>query len=246
MIVKKLKGKFIKSLSSIFSLYGYEVVRKEKLLDYILHEFSDYEEYRKIQVDTNKTKIKNIWADEKTLIRVSEIVKKRVSGYLDSGVDRKIYGLCHGTRNGYEQSVLNSLGFISAIGTDISETAFDYETSTQWDFHDVKDEWVCNFDFVYSNALDQSWKPKLALSTWLNQVHENGVVIIEHTDAHGPINASKMDPFGVRPTVLPYILTLWFGEQVSISHSKDKKSNMDRDSWLFVISKNKKEIDLLC
>ena len=47
-----------------------------------------------------------------------------------------------------------------------------------------------------------------------------------------------MDPFGVRPTVMPYVLSMWFGSQISIEHSVEKKSNMDTDAWIFVIRKN--------
>ena len=65
-----------------------------------------------------------------------------------------------------------------------------------------------------------------------------------NTAAQGPEGADKVhDPFGVRPKVLPYILTLWFGAQISIEHSTvDKKENGRRlDAWLFIVRKNVKE-----
>jgi hypothetical protein len=146
--------------------------------------------------------------------------------------------LCHGTRNGFEQKYLNTAGRkINAIGTDISETATEFDNTVQWDFHDENPNWVGGFDFIYSNSLDQAWNPKLALKTWLNQVKTGGVVVIEHTESHGPLGASEMDPFGVRPTVMPYVLTEWFGHQISISHTKAKKSNKEIYAWLFVIKK---------
>lgn len=150
-----------------------------------------------------------------------------------------IKGLCHGTRNGFEQKFLNGLNVgIDALGTDISETALDYENSVQWDFHDVNEDWAGKFDFIYTNSLDQSWQPKEALSVWLGQLNKDGVLVIEHTEAHGPKEASEMDPFGVRPSVVPYILTMWFGSQISIAHSVAPKDNNGFDAWLFVISKN--------
>ena len=152
--------------------------------------------------------------------------------------DQEIIGICHGAINGFEQNFLNSANRnIKAIGTDISDTALNYENSVEWDFHNENKDWINKFDFVYSNSLDQSWKPKLALKTWFNQVKKGGVVIIEHTDAHGPMGASEMDPFGVRPIAMPYVLTEWFGDQITITHSKKTKGNMDREAWLFVCKK---------
>ena len=105
--------------------------------------------------------------------------------------------------------------------------------------------WNGNQDFIYTNSLDQSWQPHVAVETWLSQLKENGILIIEHTEAHGPSGASEMDPFGVKPVVMPYVLTMWFGSQISISHSVAKKSNMDRDAWLFVVRKNNNSVSLI-
>ena len=66
----------------------------------------------------------------------------------------------------------------------------------------------------------------------------DGVLIIEHTELHGPVGASEMDPFGVRPVAFPYVLADWFGSSINIEFSVDKKSNKDLDSYLFVIRKS--------
>ena len=87
--------------------------------------------------------------------------------------------------------------------------------------------------------------PKTALKTWLSQLKPEGILILEHTEDHGPNSAGEMDPFGVRPTVLPYVLTMWFGSQISIEHSVRKKSNTDLNAWLFVIRKNVKSVNIL-
>ena len=219
---------------------GFSIVRSKNIEDFYLHKYSSYEEYARVQIHWNKVKLNNIWADEGTLTRVKDIL---VSEFGDAV---KINGICHGTRNGFEQNFLRSLSdSFDVMGTDISETATDYENSIQWDFHDVNPAWSGNQDFIYTNSLDQSWQPNVAVETWLSQLNENGVLIIEHTPAHGPLGASEMDPFGVKPTVMPYVLTMWFGSQISISHSVAKKSNMDSDAWLFVIKKNKKSVSLM-
>lgn len=226
----KISECFLKVVQKVVDVFGYSIVEKKELLDFYLHDYDSYEQYRDIQIFHNKRKIKNVWADEVTLDRVLNIILKEDKG-------SPYVGVCHGTRNGFEQGYLNKSNKVHAIGTDISETALNYEHSVQWDFHNPNTEWEGKFDFVYSNSLDQSWKPQLALQTWLNQVKVGGIVIIEHTDVHGPRGASEMDPFGVRPVAMPYVLTEWFGDQISITHSKQKKGNMNEIAWLFVCKK---------
>jgi len=216
----------------ISSSFGYSIVKKELLIDYCLHKYLTYDEYKETQIRHNKRKISRVWADDVTLCRVIDTV---LGAYEQC---ETIEGLCHGTRNGFEQNFLNiTCPKINAIGTDISDTATEFDNTVQWDFHDVNPIWVSAFDFVYSNSLDQAWNPPLALSTWLNQLKKGGIVIIEHTESHGPLGASEMDPFGVKPTVLPYVLSEWFGHQISISHTRAKKSNKDIYAWLFVVKK---------
>ncbi len=238
-----MKKAFVKLFYPIFKVFnllispsGYVLVSKKNITDFVLHEYDSYEQYREIQIFHNIRKIKNVWADAGTMDKVAGIVRSRKP----SG---EVTGICHGTRNGFEQNYLNENheGF-SVFGTDISDTAKDYANSVVWDFHDVNPEWVKKFDFVYSNSLDQSWKPKLALMSWLNQTNDDGVVVLEHTESHGARSASKMDPFGVRPTVMPYVLAEWFGHQVSVSFIKGKKSNTGMDVWLYVLKRNVDEV----
>ncbi len=80
------------------------------------------------------------------------------------------------------------------------------------------------------------------LVTWLNQLNDDEFCVIEHTEAHGPSHASEMDPFGARPKVMPYVLTKWFGFDISINIIKSKKDNNDLDVWLCFIKKNKSKI----
>ena len=221
----------IANLRKFVLQFGYEIVPKRRLLDFILFEYDNYDHYKNEQVKWNKKKINNVWADENTLKRCADIVIR------NSSSDFPITGICHGSRNGFEVKKLKSLIANSdIIGTDISENAANYGLYI-WDFHDVNKEWVNNFDFVYSNSLDQSWKPKLAIETWLEQLKPKGRLLLEHTDYHGPEYASEMDPFGVRPNVFPFILTKWFGNRISISHTKAKKKNMKLDSYVFEIAK---------
>ena len=236
-VLKKVILKSIyKILQSLLRPFGYLIVHKKEMIDYYLHEYPSYEKYREVQIFHNKRKINSVSADKLTLQRVVELVVSNTE-------KRPIKGLCHGVRNGFEQNYLNSLNVgIEALGTDISETALDYENSVQWDFHDVNDEWKNKFDFIYTNSLDQSWQPKQALVVWLEQLSKNGVLIIEHTKLHEPKGTSEMDPFGVKVNVVPYVLTMWFGSQISISHTVAKKDNNGLDACLFVISKNVEQV----
>ena len=226
-----------KLANTILNPFGFAIDRKKYFQDYYLYEYSSYEEYRKTQIFYNKLKIKGIWADKITLNRVANIVLNKLKEV------SLIKGICHGTRNGFEQNYLRDISKkFDVIGTDISDTASDYENSIQWDFHDQKKEWHGTNQFIYTNSLDQSWKPKKAILTWLSQLDDDGLLIIEHTKHHGPEAAGVSDPFGVYPLVMPYVLTMWFGSQISITHSVAKKGNFDMDAWLFVISKNVKNV----
>ncbi len=229
----RLKSALKRFLNLSLSPVGYEITSSRGLTDYYLHEYESYEDYRDIQIFHNVRKLESIWADEKTLQRVCNVLNSHFPG------QALIRGICHGARNGFEQDFLNQQSRrLRVIGTDISDTALGFENSVQWDYHDVRQEWLSQFDFVYSNSLDQSWQPKIAVETWLNQLQPDGLLIVEHTELHGPGGASEMDPFGVRPTVLPYVLAMWFGKQISIEHSVSRKANMDLDAWLFVVHKN--------
>ena len=80
----------------------------------------------------NKQKIDKVWADENTLKIVSNFLKENIK-------PEKIKGLCHGSRNGFEQKCfINEIPNAEVIGTDISETANDYDNSIVHDFHDEK------------------------------------------------------------------------------------------------------------
>ena len=64
--------------------------------------------------------------------------------------------------NGFEQNYLREFSNkINAIGTDISDTAKNYENSVQWDFHDINEDWEDANHFIYTNSLDQSGNQKL-------------------------------------------------------------------------------------
>jgi hypothetical protein len=48
-----------------------------------------------------------------------------------------------------------------------------------------------------------------------------------------------MDPFGVKPEYMPYLLSDWFGHSISIEIIKSEKANYKIPVWFFIIKKQK-------
>ena len=235
--MKKIIIQFKNLINRILFKFGYRISKVNNSGELVkIHKYKDYNEYRETQIFYNKKKIDKVWADEITLEKISDLLKDRIKTSI-------IKGICHGSRNGFEQNFFNEKkdGF-EVIGTDISDTAKNYKNSIVHDFHNEKKEWINNFDFVYSNSLDQSFDPKKALEVWLKQIKEKGFVIIEHSDQHGVISSGKMDPFGVEANFFPYLLSEWFGHLISIEIIKGSKINKNNAPvFLFVLKKNIQE-----
>ena len=229
----KLVSRIKNLINKIFIKFGYRISKintTDRLFK--IYKYNNYDEYKNTQIFFNKQKINKVWADENTLKIVSNFLKENIKS-------EKIKGLCHGSRNGFEQKCfINEIPNAEVIGTDISETANDYDNSIVHDFHDEKKDWIENFDFVYSNSLDQSYDPEKALNTWINQVKKDRYVIIEHSDQHGVISSGKMDPFGVEANFFPYLLTEWFGHKISLKIIKSiKKNKNDAPVYFFIMKK---------
>lgn len=124
------------------------------------------------------------------------------------------------------------------IGTEISDTATQFENTIQWDFYDVKDEWIGKVDFIYSNSLDHSYDPEKALDAWMNCLTDNGVCIIEHSS--GDERSTELDPFGVQLMNMAYITTLWGKGKYSIKEIFDAPKKDYRIKYMkyFILQKN--------
>lgn len=185
--------------------------------DYALYTYTkpdgsfDYERYRKIQEDGNKLKINSVWAIEENISFLADYLKKQLPSEIN-------FGICHGTRRGKEQEWFRKyLGSgAEVIGTEISETAKEFPNTIQWDFHQVKDEWRDNVDFIYSNSFDHSYNPEMCLNAWMSCVRKGGLCILEHTDAHGVKGANELDPFGAHIMQMPYLVAKWGAGRYSV------------------------------
>jgi hypothetical protein len=174
---------------------------------YVLYQFVkadgsfDYSRYLDIQQRGNKQKINNVWVIEENIAFLAR--------YIQSRVPAPRFGICHGTRRGKEQEWFRSYLGCEVIGTEISGTAHEFPHTIQWDFHDVRPEWVASVDFIYSNSFDHSYDPEKCLNAWMSCLRPGGIAIIEHSSLHEPEGASELDPFGADIVQMPYLITTW-------------------------------------
>ena len=154
-------------LDSMVRPIGFRVVKAPRRTNMLYqHTYAGgYEEYRVTQIECNRRKLNNVWADETTLSTVVEDLRGH-------GLGKS--GICHGARNGFEVSWLRRALGGEVIGTDISETATRFPHMHVWDFHDDNPDWERRFDFVYTNSLDQAMEPARALKAWAKQIVPGG------------------------------------------------------------------------
>jgi len=151
-----------------------------------VYKYQSYKEYKKAQTEANKMKITKVWALADELISVVDYIKKNIPDASS--------GLCHGVRNGWEVNFFKDALGINVIGTEISDTAKQFPNVIRWDFHNVKPEWISNIDFIYSNALDHSYKPTKCLDSWMTCISDKGKCFIHHAKAHNG-KSDIVDPF---------------------------------------------------
>jgi hypothetical protein len=144
-----------------------------------IYKYKSYEEYVKIQTHVNKEKIKKVYV-RKTVIE--SIVNYINSKHSDLNIE-KYNVLCHGTRNGAEQKYFKEYWpNANVLGTEISDTATNFEMTIEWDMQKQKDEWINQWDVIYLNSFDHCIYPEEALQTWKNQLSPNGFLFIEYSE----------------------------------------------------------------
>lgn len=158
-----------------------------------LYKFKNYQEYKDIQIQGYNAKVNShSWVDTNS---VGGLVN-----YIFNYNPDVSFGLCHGTRRGVEQQafidyfkVVNKE--VKVIGTEIAKDAHKrFPNTIEWDFHNVKDEWINNTDFIYSNSFDHSYDPEKCLDAWMSCLNDKGICIIEWTTDDNN-NSRPMDPF---------------------------------------------------
>lgn len=156
-----------------------------------LYKHDSYEEYVKAQVDLNKKKLGQVFMRKE--------VAQLVTLYVKNNIDAPEFGICHGVRNAWEVKYFRELLNFNIIGTEISDTATQFDNTIKWDFHDVKEEWINNVDFIYSNSLDHSYDPEYCLAQWVNCLSNKGMCFIEWnftSKSKLSLKSMKADCFG--------------------------------------------------
>lgn len=159
----------------------------------------DYELYKKIQTLGNRGKIERVFASKDNIAFLCRELEKMIP--------RVEFVLCHGTRNAAEQKFFQSALSAPAtiIGTEISDTAAQFPMTIEWDFHDVKPEWIDAVDIVYSNSFDHSYDPNKLFAAWLSCLRLHGVMALEWSRAHA-MNPTILDPFNIGLEALQKLL----------------------------------------
>ena len=225
------KSFIIQNINKFLNIYDYSLSKNKK--NFEIYKYKNYEEYKNIQIETNYRKIDRVFADDRTLKLIIDEIK---SNFLA----QKVLGICHGTRNGYEQKFFIDNLDCEIIGTEISDNAEKFKHTIMWDFHDGKKEWENKFNFLYSNSLDQSFNPDQALDVWFSQIIKNGIMIIEHSDTS--FESSITDPFSVDQYYFSYFLSKKFSFKASIKIIETTKPQKKRNGenikiWLYIIKK---------
>jgi len=238
MIINKL----VKTGNLLLKRLGYKIVKnnnkpgKETLYfintgAYIDEQGNfDLDKYRMIQTEGNKKKLDRVWALEENI--------EFLARYIQSNISRPSSGICHGTRRGVEQQWFIKYLNCSVIGTEISDTATKFPHTIQWDFHEIKEEWIGKFDFIYSNSLDHSYNPELCINQWMKCLKPNGICIIEHSNVDEPRHVNSLDPFGAQVQILPYLFLLWSKGKFGVVEVMDAPGKHQELSYLkFLILK---------
>jgi hypothetical protein len=185
--------------------------------------FDTYDEYKRVQVEANKLKYDDVFAEDPELGRLAEHFRSRHSA---AGV-----GLCHGVRNGYEVRKLRALlPGLDIIGTDISETAQHVPNCIVWDMHDLKPEWVGAIHLIYSNSWDHTYDPRLLFKAWSESLAPDGRLYLSYTPLHsekGVSAQSKVDVFGCSLTELVDLAK----ETLDVEEILDVRPRLTLQAW---------------
>lgn len=198
----------------------------------VTHEYPDYETYRAVQIAGNKAKLRMQFVKESHIEALAE--------YLNKTNKTTSFGLCHGTRRGLEQEWFNKHlnGTPEVIGTEISDTANQFENSIQWDFHEENADWEERADFVYSNSWDHAFDPNKAFSAWAKSLKPGGFMLLDHTKGQTPEAANALDPFGATIEALCNILNDHLSEQGEIIEIIDRQKERDYRAKVVVWRRN--------
>lgn len=136
----------------------------------------DYTAYKAAQIKTNHRKIDHVGPPRELI--------ETIATYIKAHVPHVSFALCHGTRRGNEQRYFRECLHAEVMGTEISDTAREFPYTIEWDFHDIKEEWIESVDFIYSNSLDHSYDPVRCLQQWMRCLKVGGICVLGYSTNH--------------------------------------------------------------
>lgn len=149
----------------------------------------DYDLYRQVQTLGNRSKLDWVSIQEENIAYLCRALESRIPDIR--------FVLCHGTRSGAEQKFFQThlKKPATILGTEISDTATRFAMTIEWDFHEVKPEWLSAVDVVFSNSWDHTYDPHKLFPAWLSCLRRHGVMALEWTDKHAATVETALDPF---------------------------------------------------
>ena len=226
---------------------GYFIIdlREKNYIDpFVKYNHKDYDSYLDTQKSKTSLRLKPFLEgkekQEKQFWSSKERMKQIAEYCLEYFGETVINGICHGTRTGAEQKMLQDElpkgSFI--FGTEIEPSAKNISNTLIWDFHDIKKEWENKFDLIYSNSHDQAHNPKKALKNWIKSLKKGGLLFLEHSRGHGRLRANHIDPWGVETEILPWVLINWSNKEFCIYDCIQPIDVSLQSHKIFVIKKN--------
>ena len=251
-ISKKLISNIFNKIEKVFyrilkNSRGYFIInlREKKYSDpFIKYQHKDYNSYLDTQKAKTSKRLRPLLEgkeDQENQFWSTKIRMKQIAEYcIDHFEDQIINGICHGTRTGAEQKMLqDELPEGSYIfGTEIEPSAEKIPNTLIWDFHEMKKEWENKFDIIYSNSHDQANDPKKAIKNWIKSLKKGGLLFLEHSRSHGRLHANHIDPWGVETELLPWVLINWSNKEFVIYDSIQPIDVSVKSHKIFVIKKN--------
>jgi SAM-dependent methyltransferase len=122
-----------------------------------------------------------------------------------------------GSRSGEEQLLfVRNLVFSNVLGVELEPSANSIENTIIADIHNLNMISSSSQDFIYSNSHDQSNNILRAIEEWLRLLKPSGLLLLEHSRAHGKLRVGSQDPCGMEQEILPFIFMLRFQNQISL------------------------------
>ena len=226
---------------------GYFIIdlREKRHFDpFIKYYHKNYNSYLDTQKAKTSIRLKQFFEgseEQEEQFWSSKIRMKQIAEYCIEYFEKSnINGICHGTRTGSEQKMLqDELPEGSYIfGTEIEPSAKKIPNTLIWDFHEIKKDWVNKFDIIYSNSHDQANDPEKAIKNWVKSLKKGGLLFLEHSRGHGRLRANLTDPWGVETEILPYVLINWSKKSFCIYDCIQPLDVNLQSHKIFVIRKN--------